>query len=82
MVGFWLIFGLSVSGFSQETDITLEEDEPATIRLPFAVEMKLDRSASYVIDMATGLPISGKITSEVFFEGGSESQIIEFTSTY
>lgn len=45
-------------------------------------KMKLDRSASYVIDMKTGLPISGQITSEVFFEGESESQVIEFSSTY
>ena len=45
-------------------------------------KMKLNRSASYIFDAKTGLPLSGTITSEVFFEGKPESQEIKFTSTY
>lgn len=44
--------------------------------------MELYREASYVVDMRSGLPISGKIYSETTFEGKTKSQTIEFTSTY
>jgi len=44
--------------------------------------IKMTRKGSYVMDMKSGLPVSGTVTSYSFFNGKSETETIEFTLTY
>lgn len=44
--------------------------------------LKLKREARYVVDMKSGLPISGKIYSETVFEGKTQSKTLEFSSAF
>jgi len=44
--------------------------------------MELSRQSSYEVDMTTGLPTSGQITSKTVFNGEQKLQKLEFTSSY
>ncbi|SDD38783.1 hypothetical protein [Kordiimonas lacus] len=44
--------------------------------------LQLNRQGEYVIDLVTGLPMSGTIRSEEIFDGNTEVETIEFTTKY
>jgi len=44
--------------------------------------LQLNRQGEYVIDLKTGLPMSGTIRSEEVFQGKTKAETIEFTTTY
>jgi len=44
--------------------------------------IKMTREGSYKMDMKTGLPLSGTVTSNTFVNGKDETEIIDFTVKY
>ena len=62
----------------------LEEQKAQNIETTIAAfrAIKMTREGSYVMDLKTGLPMSGTIVSKSTAEGKNETETIEFTVSY